>query len=158
MPVYRTSSIWPVGDPQSTIVVVPTNAWLKKDYTLTMGAGNAKQAAKRYLDLPYLCGSMVHTVGQHETDPLFYTYGYRFIISPTNKQAGLGIFQVQHSWKGCVKLELIERSAQMLAKEAEIYPQRTYRLAFPGIGQGLQSLEVQPFLEPLPDNVVVCLK
>jgi hypothetical protein len=29
-PVYQTSSIWHVDGPQSTIVVIPTNAWLKK--------------------------------------------------------------------------------------------------------------------------------
>jgi hypothetical protein len=35
MPVYRTSSILQVDDSQSTVAVVPTNAWVKKDLEIS---------------------------------------------------------------------------------------------------------------------------
>ena len=68
----------------------------------------------------------------------------------------IGWFKVKDHWAAPAKLDLIEASAEYLARIARARPGRTFHLNAPGIGNGgLSWSAVSPALACLPGNVLV---
>jgi hypothetical protein len=68
----------------------------------------------------------------------------------------IGWFQVKRHWRDPADLELIRASAEMLTSIASLNSHIFFHLNAPGIGNGrLFWSDVEPILEPLPDNVLI---
>jgi len=143
MPVFKTGDMWSVFDTVDYFVIT-TNAILKKNNALVMGAGIAKQVRDRYPGIDVEIGNAINqTCG--------YAGEYGLLIG--NK---IGVFQVKYHYKQTANLGLISQSAKELAAHAEANPDKTYALNYPGIGNGgLKRWLVEPLLEILPDNVQI---
>ncbi len=121
--------------------VITTNAIVKKNGALVMGAGIAKECRDRWPGLDRVLGKRIKSMGPD--------YG----VCLGKK---LGIFQVKYHWKDNADLGLIAHSAMMLALIAKSRPDERFDLNFPGIGNGkLKYEDVEPELRILPENVHV---
>lgn len=180
--------LWATAGNPNTVYVVTTNATLRMNGSLVMGRGAAFEAKKRYgPQIEYSCGAKITRLLNDEAsqfvagpnggssleqgtplpvddafgyDPRFY--GFTHVSSIHVEGLGteeFGIFQVKHDWWEDAKPELIQRSALKLARIARNHPKTTFRMNFPGIGNGrLTEEQVIPLLRDLPDNVIVCRK
>lgn len=131
--------------------VVTTNAFIRKDGTLVMGRGAARQAVNKFPSIEYECGLAVR---QAPTP-----YRFLMIRSPLQGE-GFGIFQVKYHWQDDADLELIELSMQALTDKCLELPHINFRMNYPGIGNGkLKRDEVEPILQQwnIP-NLTVCFK
>ena len=89
-----TGNLWDFqdDDPESWVAIT-TNGHIRKDGTLTMGAGCALEAQKRFPQLPRLWGEMVSRAGNTVSPwPSFRLFTY----------------PVKHNWWEYATLELIE--------------------------------------------------
>ena len=121
--------------------LITTNAIIKKNGGLVMGAGIAKTCRDRWPGLDVKLGTAIKQNGPE----------YGVILGRK-----LGIFQVKHHFKDAADLELIAASARKLAVIAAAQKDERFDLNFPGIGNGKRSYaEVKPLLDILPDNVYV---
>jgi hypothetical protein len=122
-------------------VVVPTNSVVKKDGTLVMGAGLAKEAAKRFKDLPKILGAHVNLNGNSVM--VFDTM--RIINFPTKE-----------NYMDPADLLLIEQSAQQLCDHyAGVYDLPL--ICMPKVGCGLGGLSwghVQPIIMAYLGDIV----
>lgn len=124
-----------------------TNAVVKKNGELVMGKGNALELAKREPWLPKRMGDSLKGL----VAP--WTYHGR-IFKQTDYW--VGCFQTKHHWKDKSDIELINSGVEKLRKIGAAYPDITFYLPFPGIGNGgLKREDVLPLLQGLPDNVIV---
>ena len=141
MPTYRTGNMWDVFEGIDYFVIT-TNAVIKNNGAVVMGAGIAKQVRDNWPGVDVQLGKAISRMGGG-------AYGYI-------QGSKLGIFQVKYHYKDQASLRLIEHSAEMLAKHARAYPHHDYALNFPGIGNGkLNRADVEPLLSILPKNVQV---
>ena len=144
MPTYKKGNMWDCLNEVDHFIIT-TNAIVKRNGALVMGAGIAKQARDAYPDLDVMFGSAVN---------LFSKDGYYGCLLWANNK--WGIFQVKHHFKDEASLELITKSTQGLRNHAEQSPDQTYALNFPGIGNGKLNYDaVKPIVSTLPDNVQV---
>lgn len=121
--------------------LITTNAIIKKNGALVMGAGIARTCRDKWPGLDVKLGSAIRKNGPE----------YGVILGRK-----LGIFQVKTHFKDEADLELIAMSARKLAVIAAARPDKRFDLNFPGIGNGKRSYdEVRPLLDVLPDNVHV---
>lgn len=122
--------------------IITTNATIKNDGRLVMGAGIAKTVRDRLRNSALDCGQAVESQGRN--------YGLILNVGKTK----LGIFQVKYHWSDEALLSLIHYSAALLDSEALINPDKRFDLNFPGIGNGkLEYKHVLPYISFLPDNV-----
>lgn len=143
MPVFRTGDMWSVFD-EVDYFVITTNAVIKRNGAVVMGAGIAKQVRDQYPGIDVEIGKGIQKVCASGGE-------YGLILG--NK---IGVFQVKYHYKHMANLALISQSAKELAAHAEANPDKTYALNYPGIGNGgLAPWLVEPLLEILPDNVQV---
>jgi len=143
MPVFKTGDMWSVFD-EVDYFVITTNAIIKNNGAVVMGAGIAKQVRDKWPGIDIEIGR-----GIQKVCPSGGEYG--LILG--NK---IGVFQVKYHFKHMANLYLIDQSAKALAAHARANPDTTYAMNFPGIGNGsLDKEAVQPILEKLPDNVQV---
>lgn len=134
-----------VGQPNS-LAIITTNAIVKNNGALVMGAGIAKTVRDSYPGIDRQFGSWI----KHNMDS-DKVYGFLF-----NPDEDIAIFQVKKHYADNADLGLIEHSTNMLKAVALEYPDSTFHLNYPGIGNGKLSIgDVQPIIERLPDNVVV---
>lgn len=142
MPVFRTGNMWDVFDEVDHFVIT-TNAIIKANGAVVMGAGIAKQVRDRFPGIDVEIGQAIQ---EHKSGGF-----YGCIIGKK-----LGVFQVKYHFKHRALPELISNSARMLADHARAHPERTYALNYPGIGNGKITVrEVEPYLRQLPDNVQI---
>ena len=146
MPIYRQGNMFDVMDEVDHFIIT-TNAIVKRNGGLVMGAGIAKQIRDMNPGVDKVCGNCVRQFSDR-------TQFYGVILGVYGK---LGIFQVKYHFKDAADLDLITRSAEELAHHAsEVGQHYTYALNFPGIGNGkLAYDQVKPIMDILPDNVHV---
>lgn len=132
--------MWSYIDRKGFIICVTTNGFIKKDGTGVMGAGNAKQAADLFPDLPRLLGISLKN-------------RKNVVSSLTSKILS---FPVKHNWYEKADLKLIRKSARELNKRALEKPDLKFVLPRPGCGNGeLKWEKVKSVINFLPDNVIV---
>lgn len=139
----KRMNLWDAHDNEKWIVIT-TNGFVKKDGSLVMGRGCAREAKNKYPNLPYVFGHMIQEYGNH----LYAVHNYKIIAFP-----------VKHNWYEQADIKLIERSTRELVYfvdtsegvEGPIYIPR------PGCGNGkLDWKDVKPVLERyLDDRFVV---
>jgi len=160
MKVVR-EDLW--ADPKA-MVIVTTNGALRKNGSLVMGRGAALQAAQKFPGLDYTCGRAIKRSHATRDSQGNYIYGFIPVLGLTDtfipEIHGIhGIFQVKAHWSEQASLALIRASTLMLAGYAVGNPNVTFRMNFPGIGNGqLKQMQVEPIISMLPDNVVVCIQ
>lgn len=157
-----------------TDVCITTNSFVKKDGTLVMGRGFAKQMADWNTRIPWFAGQEILQWNQEfsrwdglteikgKPDP----YGFlrlnefeRFCASSgRNPESNprIHLFQVKEYWGDDATLELVKRSVDMMKAHVlgtERFG-RTFALNYPAIGNGkLRKSDVEPIIAELPDNV-----
>ena len=131
--------------------IVTTNGRLMErmgESLLVMGKGAALQAKMRYPWAPALCAEAILFKADSKG-----VYGFTTVTDD------FGIFQVKVHWRDMARLPIIRRSVVGLTNYADKYPNKTFRMNYPGIGAGgLTRDEVEPLLEALPDNVTICMR
>ena len=135
-----------VFDVDAEIYVITTNAVLKRNNELTMGAGAALEAKKRFRNIAYDAGRVVKS-----SIDLTGFYGFRMVRND------FGIFQVKRHFKESADLTLIKDSAKMLGDFASKF-RGNIAMNYPGIGFGhLNEQAVHEAISlMLPDNVWIC--
>jgi hypothetical protein len=117
------------------------------DGALVMGRGAAKQVRDTYPGIDKVLGDRIRC---NPASVLEFV--------PVNEEHGqyLGWFRVKHHWKSKALLRLIERATKQLSYTAEEFPNTTYHMNFPGIGNGgLEYHSVLTIIKELPDNVLI---
>lgn len=144
MPSFIQKNIW-LDSANLDYVCITTNSMVKKDKTLCMGAGNAKQAKMLIPSLPF-------DFGQKILEKNLNLAYYGLLLAQDKYIA----FQTKIHWKDESPLWVIQSSCEMLKRLALKYPERTFGLPFPGINNGKRTKEeVFPLLENLPSNVYI---
>ena len=124
--------------PAFTVWLITTNAFIKKTGELVMGRGAAAQTVRLWPEMPRLFGNIITHMN---------TYGV-VIAADLGDDRHIGAFQVKHYWGDEATIDLIEHSCMMLNKMALSMPEHTFRLNYPGIGNGrLRIDQVNPILE-----------
>lgn len=119
--------------------VITTNGCVRRDGACVMGRGCAREAARRWPDLPYVVGTLVQRKGNR----------VHFLA-----EYNLFTFPVKHHWQDAADLALIAESTAALA--LQLMSTATYVMPRPGCGNGQRQWDdVRPLLLDLPDNVVV---
>lgn len=135
-----TGDIWA----SEVAVVIPTNGVViqhKSRPHLVMGAGLARQAARRYPELPFRTARWVKE------------YGNRVFF---HKKDGLITFPTKHHWKEESSLSLIQQGVPQLLAIADKF--ELTEVALPRLGCGLGGLrwgDVRPLLTHLDDRFVL---
>jgi len=143
MPVFKTGDMWSVFD-EVDYFIITTNAVIKKNGAVVMGAGIAKQVRDKYPGIDVDIGRGIKAIRNTQNQ-------YGLIVG--NK---IGVFQVKYHFKDTANLGLISQSVKELAAHANANPDKTYALNYPGIGNGgLKRWVVEPLLADLPDNVQI---
>lgn len=142
--------------PMPGMVVVTTNGYINKDGSLVMGRGAALEATKRIPGIAKQAGDVIWNAG-FDSPAMYYFLTAR---SPFREgKLGFGLFQVKRIWSDEADIGIIRQSVMALRTYASRHPELNIRMNFPGIGNGrLKRVEVEPHLEPLPDNVTICVK
>lgn len=134
-----------VFDAGADITVVTTNSYVRSDGCLVMGRGAALEATRRLPGIALECGSLVREKAVKGL------YGFLLV------RRDFGLFQVKYHFRDTANLEVVARSAEMMARQARRYSDLTFALNYPGIGYGHRSeAEIEPILACLPNNVTVC--
>lgn len=149
---------------QSHMFVITTNGVLRKDGSLVMGKGIAKQISDKYPTIPHLAGEAISAGGFKKTyhanwKHSDFAHRYHFLQLPGTS---ICLFQVKTAWWDNAKLFLIHQSALEMKAAIDKFInlnkcEPVVHMNFPGIGNGGLSKEVVlPHLESvLPDFVHV---
>lgn len=133
-------------------LVVTINTIVKRNGELTMGAGIAKQFAKKYPDIPSIFGDLTKNI-----------YKYSDRISPLvttldNQQYVIGIHTKLH-WKDASPLWLIHQSIQDMVLLVNSLGIQSVLMTRPGCGNGGcdWEREIKPILSQfLDERFTVC--
>lgn len=127
----------------ANVHIITTNGFRKKNGNAVMGAGIAKQAAKRYSMLPHLLGEHLRVNGNV---PNAFTTPDGIILT----------FPVKHAWYEKADLRLIEHSARLIRDmiiRNSLYNE-TFVTVRPGCGNGqLYWQDVRPYLDEIWDDL-----
>lgn len=166
------------------LIAVSTNASISSKGKLVMGRGAAHQARERLPGIDRECAKVIEDAlrsiwsypaphGDAAMDAYdmecdaedfdHYSgtgYYFRVVREPQVGKAGFGIFQVKEHFGDKADLELVRRSAIVLAEYARQHSDVQVRMNYPGIGWGgrRHRREVEPLLDCLPENVTVCFQ
>ncbi len=147
MAIYRQGDMFDVVNTIDHFVIT-TNAIVKRNGALVMGAGIAKRVRDDYPGSDLALGELVEQTRNEDG-----VYGYQQLGS-----ARLAAFQVKRHWGDKADLDLIRISAIHMDEWAYQHPDHTYALNFPGIGNGgLDYADVKPILDEwlVQDNIQV---
>jgi len=145
------ADIWSLAE---HLKVIPTNVGWRKDGANVMGRGLAKQAEGRYPGLAEWYGGACQKM---TSGPRIHLYEdlILFPVKPLNEDAPW------LSWRSEASLEVIEKSAQQLARLARIF-HLAGEIAVPLVGCGngrLKEEDVLPILERyLNDNRFILVR
>jgi len=121
-------------------ILVTTNGILKKDHTLVMGAGIARQFAEKFPTVPKTLGDWVRENGNK---PCCIHGSARSIISMPTK----------NHFKDNSDLDLITKSAILVKEIADRWGFKTILSTAPGCGMGnLAWAEVKPVIAGIWDD------
>lgn len=121
---------------------VTTNGVVKKNSELTMGAGVALQANKKFPGLARTLGKLVTELGNNV-----------YVI----EQLNIASFPTKHDWRYNSDIELIQKSCNQLVEVSKDYD--LVLLTRPGCGLGnLNWTQVKTVIEPIlkDDKFVIC--
>lgn len=151
MPVYKQGDMWQAFN-SVQFFAITTNATIKKDQSLVMGAGIAKQAAQRFPRLPYtLAHAVLNNLKHYERSDRYY--GVVSEPYPHLNDTTVLAFQVKYDWYNDASLELIRWSCEDLMG---LVGDDSCALNFPGIGKGkLSRGDVKSIIDVLPNNFEV---
>lgn len=136
----QTGNMW---DIPADAYCITTNGFVKKNGEAVMGAGCAKEASKKWPELPRLLGTLIGADGNI----------VQFI---PNAESYLIFFPVKHNWWEAADLELIRQSADALMKGIAARNLQTVILPRPGCGNGrLTWPVVKAVIEPILDDRVI---
>lgn len=128
-------------------ILCTTNSYIKKDDSLVMGHGFAKDIKLAYDGIDMHFGNIIKNYCGH-----LGTYGVLFYGS-------IGIFQVKFDFKATAQLDLITYSTQQLCEIANKHSNHWFALNCPTIGNEKQSIDdIDPIIRTLPDNVHIWRK
>jgi len=129
--------LWTYAPAESVVRCITTNGFVKKSGEAVMGAGCAKEAAKRWPELPKCLGKYINEHGNKV-----------FLFPAMTGILNLVAFPVKHNWWEQADLALIEQSCQELLALAAMYPHYTvFVIPRPGCGNGkLRWEDVRPVL------------
>jgi len=126
---------------------ITTNGYIKKDRTLVMGAGVAKQAKQIWPLISYTLGQLVIHNGNKvqlitsvDKDNGNFDHHFRITIGEFKKlREGIKLlisFPVKHNWWEDADLELIDKSCKELKVIMDKYELKKVILPKPGCGNG----------------------
>lgn len=122
------------------------NPITKANGAIVMGRGAAKQVRDTFPGIDKVFGQQVLEHGRDIS--LIWLKG--------SDRQYIGWFKVKEHWKLPADLSVIAASANALAITAATYPTRVFHMNYPGVGNGkLTEADVAPYLEVLPDNVLI---
>jgi hypothetical protein len=127
---------------KADLILVTTNAAIRKDGALVMGRGAAAQAKEMFPQLPFELGRRLKQSGLIEKE-------YGITVTGISTQGTLlGAFQVKYHWRDEADLNLIRFSCRELARYAGPCPRERIVVNYPGIGNGrLTRDDVEPILK-----------
>ncbi len=133
-----TGDYWAIA-PSYDVLVVTINKILKADHTLVMGAGIARDFAKKYTDVPRLFGAQVRA-------------NSKLPIVTNNGQILAGLY-TKNDWRDPSDIKLIEQSVRELVKLVDHYKYKWVLMTRPGCGCGkLKWDDVKKVIAPLLDD------
>lgn len=135
------STKWALPD----VYLFTGNAVIKNNGAIVMGRGAAKQVRDSYKDIDKSFGLVI------EARP-----GINLAWVSLSAIQHLGWFKVKEHWRENAKVDLIRVSVVQLTDVAQNYPDNTFHMNYPGIGNGhLQIGTIRNIIQSLPDNVRV---
>lgn len=139
------------------ILIVTTNATIKKNGALVMGRGAARQMRDTYYDCDKDFGKKIEYIkcswntSNKKYGLIIYNH---FDYDDERTFRTLGIFQVKYHYKDMADLNLIEFSTKKLEEYVVYNPHLIFNLNYPGIGNGGRTIEeIEPIIKILPDNI-----
>lgn len=143
--IIKYENLWNSRD---DIILVTTNAFVKRNGELVMGRGAARELKERVPEISKVFGSWINN---HCADTK--KYGIMFYKS-------YGAFQVKYNWWESANLSLINYSTNMLIEILNLSTiMKTVSMNFPGVGNGKLAYEdVYPIVNKLPDTVSLYIK
>ena len=132
---------------QNDAICVTTNGIIKNNGSAVMGAGIAKEFAKRFPDVPQILGEKLAN-GNH-VHHIKDINGYSIISFPT-----------KNNWRDPSDMALIIQSCHELTDTVKKLDIKTCYIPLPGCGMGgLDPNEVIPAISTLlPDNIILVLR
>lgn len=136
--------IWKWASENNAYVVIPTNVGWKMNNENVMGAGLAKQAVRKFPDIPRWYGEICKACKMHT--PVVVHSKHKLILFPTkplNQQAP------HLSWQSSSSLDLIGHSSEQLVDMIQSGLIKSY-VALPLVGcgnGGLPEAQVYPVLK-----------
>jgi len=128
-------------------ILCTTNSFIKKDESLVMGRGFAKDIRDMYNGIDGIFGNLISSTCGH-----LERYGVLFY-------GHLGIFQVKYGYMNSADIELVKYSTEMLINIANRQPNKLFGMNCPAIGNGKMHITiVDPIISELPDNVHIWRK
>ena len=123
-------------------ICITTNGKVKKDGSVVMGAGIAKQAKDKFHGIAYIIGKYIRLRGN---EPHVIDMNYFFELDMPN----IVTFPVKHHWKERADLILIKISAEHLLHLLNKNEWERVALPAPGVGNGKRDWEtdVKPIIE-----------
>lgn len=115
----------------------------KNNGAIVMGAGAAKEVRDNYPGIDKQFGAVVDSADR-----------LKFVVIGENQE--LGWFCVKEHWAYNANLEIIAESVEALDIVARRFPQITFHMNYPGIGNGkISIIHVAPLVQRLPNNVIL---
>lgn len=160
--ILRYGDMWSAWD-EADLFLITTNACIKPDSRLVMGAGIARQARVKWPGIDLRTGAALRGKSDRQIDFTLngrqYTLlepEYNLLVSSDWPRLKFGLFQVKRHFHTDASIGIIEQSAAELALWCASRPDSQVHLNFPGIGNGrLEKDQVLPIIEKLPDSVHV---
>lgn len=135
-------------DSKDDYTLVTANSFVKRDGSLVMGRGAARQLATLHPSFPRIAGQYI-LEGSYPLHHGLPVYGVILI-------GRYGLFQVKYHWTDDADLDLIKFSVDELGVLLNSGEIKTVSMNFPGIGNGRLTEEmVLPIISVLPDTVTV---
>lgn len=137
-------------DSRDDYLLVSTNGFVKRDGSLVMGRGAAKQLAALHPSIPKIAGQYI-LEGSYPKHNGQAVYGVILI-------GRYGLFQVKYNWFEKADLDLIKYSTDelMVLITSGSMKDKTISMNYPGIGNGqLEEKDVYSIIKRLPDQVTV---
>jgi hypothetical protein len=140
MQYVNNVDIWTLRDKYASAwVVIPTNVTRRKDGTAVMGAGLAKEAARKYPSLPEKLGKHIVKFGAN-------IYVDRPIICLPTKVHWKNPSLMSHIEHGCLQLSELSRVLSSIGNEDVIL--------IPRLGCGLGGLNWEREVRPVVDSIL----
>jgi hypothetical protein len=144
----RIGNIWnELG--RADLLLITSNSVIKKDRSLVMGAGAAKDALERFPNISHYYGDLIYNWDKmNRAADYGVLKGYVDAVSGTE----IGLFQTKRNWRDPSDIKLIHLGVRSLSTITSAY--KRIVINFPGIGYGqLKATDVIPIIAALPDHV-----